>query len=69
MRQCRLSQNNSQVVAWIAGRGAIKNAQVEITALGGFWKVEDISDFSMGDKEFCKHQRQNRNSLKSILPA
>ena len=69
MRQCRLSQNNKQVVAWIADRGVIKNAQVEIHDLGGLWKVEEISEFSMGDKEFREHQRQNRNSLKSILPA
>ena len=66
-KQCKLSKDNENIVAWIPEKGAIKGYIVEIPELDGYYTVDEVFDFTMSKEELREKQRMNRNSLPSIL--
>ena len=66
-KQCKLSFEKQNVIAWIPEKGAVKGYIVEIPDLNGYYTVDEVFDFTMSKKELKEQQRMSRNSLKSIL--
>lgn len=69
MKQCRLINGTSQMVAWIDQRGDILGASVELKGFEGdrkFWKVDEVYDPPISSETIAEKQRMDRNSLHSI---
>lgn len=69
MKQCRLTNQDSEMIAWIDQRGAKIGASVELKGFEEdrkFWKVEEVYDPAIDSETLAEKQRMNRNSLSSI---
>jgi len=70
MKQCRLTNQDSEMVAWIEERGAKVNATVELK--GDFegdrkyWVVKEVYEPALDSDVLAEKQKMNRNSLSSI---
>lgn len=69
MKQCRLINGTSQMVAWIDQRGARPGSLVELKGFEGdrkFWKVDEVYDPALSSDVLTEKQKMNRNSFYSI---
>lgn len=69
MKQCKLTNQESQMIAWIDQKGARIGASVELKGFEGdrkYWKVEEVYEPALDSETLAEKQRMNRNSLGSI---
>jgi len=69
MKQCKLTNQNSEMIVWIDQKGAKIGASVELKGFEDdrkFWKVEEVYDPAIDSETLAEKQRMNRNSLSSI---
>jgi len=68
--QCELSRGPAKTVGWIEERGAKVGHEVELlTADGQFWRVEKVFHFGLEEDALRAKQRNDRNSLSSLVRA
>lgn len=69
MKQCKLTNQDSEMVAWIDQKGAKVGALVELKGFEEnrkFWKVNEVYNPAIDAETLAEKQRMNRNSLTSI---
>lgn len=66
-KQCRLSKDNKNLIAWIPEKGAKVGYVVEIPELDEFYNVDEVFEFTMSKAEIREKQRMNRDALPSII--
>lgn len=69
MKQCKLINQDSQMIAWIDQRGAKVGSLVELKGFEGdrkFWKVNEVYDPPLSSDVLAEKQKMNRNSFYSI---
>lgn len=66
MFQCTLRQSNAIEIAWIEARGAKAGAFVEISALGGLWRVEQVGSIGIDADWLREKQRVDRKGMPDI---
>lgn len=66
--QCKFRRGSAETVGWIEERGATVGNQVELlTADGQFWDVIEVYPFSMEEEALRTKQKNDRNSLPSLV--